>query len=81
MSEWIEHDGSGCPMDREAFVTVRFRDGSEDDGMEAAVWTDETLTHRLPNGRDFWRWDPISNEAHHENDIIAYRIVKPEDAA
>jgi hypothetical protein len=29
MSEWIEHDGKGCPVDHGVDIVVRFRDGYE----------------------------------------------------
>lgn len=41
MTEWIEHDGKGMPVDAETKVIVRFRNGIEEDetdAWDACLW-------------------------------------------
>jgi len=79
MGDWIEHDGSPMPVPADTLVEVRFRDGTEDAGMQAGDWSSETTNHQLPNGPCFWKWEPCSNEARqHSCDIIAYRVLPPD---
>ncbi|GLK86030.1 hypothetical protein [Ancylobacter defluvii] len=62
---WILHDGSGCPVDADAFVVVRFRSGREDLGLaRARSWADHE--------QDRW----VEDES--DTVIVAYRIVRPE---
>lgn len=63
---WIIHDGKGMPVDPEAKVIVRFRDGSEEDegdAESACCWGDGGYSSN-------WNHSDISL-----HDIIAYRLV------
>lgn len=72
MSEnpWIEWSGGECPVDHDALVEVRFRDGNP-------------LGTGLPEKAGYWdsRDSKLSNWIHSKgrlgsgNDIIAYRVV------
>lgn len=62
MSEWIEHDGKGMPVDGDKLVEVRQRDGWESGRpVKASYWT---ISH------DNWTHDH-SRQAY---DIVAYRV-------
>lgn len=67
---WIAHDGSGCPVDMETIVSVRFRKRHPNDrsdhsttSVRAGFWANV--------GTDWWR----HRSPCRDNDIIAYRVV------
>lgn len=63
-SDWVEHDGKGMPVDTNARVMVRFRDGAVDaGGLCANFWHDDETS--------------CSNWVHDGSapDILAYRVV------
>ena len=58
---WIRHDGSGCPVDADAFVVAQFRNGQEDLGLaRASYWADHAQDRWVDDGSD--------------TVIVAYRI-------
>jgi hypothetical protein len=59
---WIEHDGGGCPVDRDSETHVLFADG-EIDLTYAGFWSAP-----FPNADDQWAW-----ECSPEDRIIAYK--------
>lgn len=68
MSEWIEHDGNGMPIDGDKKVDVKFRDGRRN----LCVWPAkhwerlfEWADHRVPK----------------KDQIVAYRIISDPDQA
>ena len=67
MSDWIEHDGKGMPIDGEIRVHVKFRDGSES-------------YREYPWLARMWgsNWEHYPD--HHEADIVAYRIIANPDS-
>ena len=68
MSEWIEHDGKGMPVDGEVIVDVKFPDGVVVSELRAKHWH-----HAYTDASNWYRpdWD------HHTNArISAYRIVE-----
>lgn len=70
MSEWIEHDGKGMPVDGEILVHVRFPDGYED--------THDYQGNPLkPDRADYWSrsWDWMRPGAPLDVEIFAYRVV------
>lgn len=69
MTDWIEHDGNGIPVDEHDLVIVKFRDGDEEsvgEQWEARCWG---TTGIFSN----WVHDVI---APCEADIIAYKVIK-----
>lgn len=64
MSEWIKHDGTGCPLDYDVPVNVKFRDGEPEDEPEnpetAGYWAMVV---------DMWTWD------NRGCDIMEYRVA------
>lgn len=44
MSDWIKHDGKGCPVDGDVLVLIQYRDG----GIDADVAVYFSL-------RNFWK--------------------------
>lgn len=67
--EWIEHDGKGMPVDGCAVVDIKFRSPIEPiyDGFKASHWAGNGPAD------DCWLFSKDSPE----NDIVAYRVVKP----
>lgn len=63
---WIEWKGGECPVEKGTLVDVIWRDGTERAGVKAL--------HLGGAGHQFWVADGMSN------DIIAYRLHKPEQA-
>jgi len=63
---WIEWGGGECPVERGTLVDVIWRDGTERAGIKAL--------HIGGAGHKFWVADGMVN------DIIAYRLHKPEQA-
>lgn len=78
MTDWIEHDGKGMPVNGEEFVDVKFRDG-EIFGtfVEARVWHATDPSHLQEESN----W--IFSDPEDDNDIVAYRVhsVAPAGAA
>jgi len=73
MSEWIEHDGKGMPVDGDTLVYVRFADGWEDE-------RDAFGNDLSPDKAKVWGSGPSSNWVWGEQrpihlEIVAYRIV------
>lgn len=66
MSDWIEHDGKGMPVDVDATVSLLFRDGDVRTGR-AGFWNDDGSAE-CSN----WVW----GDAETEIDIVAYRIAE-----
>lgn len=67
MSDWIEHDGTGMPVDGDTLVLVKFRDWDEDKKPTvASYWHNEN--HRFSN----WCHAGLRR---HPAEIVAYRIV------
>lgn len=67
MNTWIEHDGSGMPVDGETLVNVKFRDGTDDldyDPIPAKLWG---------TGNFVSNWAQFGEPC--EADIVAYRVV------
>lgn len=66
MSEWIKHDGTGCPVGLDVPVNVKFRDGEPEDEPEnpatAGYWTMVI---------DMWTWEDRGC------DIVEYRVASP----
>ena len=61
-TDWHPHDGSGCPVDADTFVVVRFRSGWEDHRTaRASYWADHEQDHWINDGNDMV--------------IVAYRIL------
>ena len=70
-SEWIEHDGKGMPVRQDEFVVVKFRvpgDGFDLQRPTQARWLDMS-------GGETSLW--VFSDKYPEDDIIAYRVVKP----
>lgn len=66
MSEWIEHDGKGMPVDGDTLVYVKFSDGDDDSKC------------KRPMTASYWRHNWNRPEApFHGSDIVAYRIHEP----
>jgi hypothetical protein len=66
-SEWVEWAGGECPVARTSLVQVRMRDGATEKVRTAGYWC------RTDDDRDYWVHEPLD----HNNDIIAYRMVRP----
>lgn len=64
LSEWIEHDGKGIPVDADQPVFVKFASG----------WKDEHLGHSQAS---YWEWEWERVGTPWPSDIVAYRVVKP----
>ena len=71
MSEWIEHDGKGMPVDADVRVFVKTRDG----------WTDEDFDEAWRAG-SWGGEDETSNWIHFGNhaEIVAYRLADEGEA-
>lgn len=71
MSNWIEHDGKGMPVDGETLVHVRFPDGYED-----TVSTEGEALQPSPANywSTSWSW---TNTTPLNVEIIAYRVHTP----
>lgn len=67
MSEWIDHDGKGMPVDGDTIVSIRIRSGEE----TPAKWN--------TRAKDWaWRWaDERSAASFKSGDILAYRVHTP----
>lgn len=63
MSDWIEHDGKGMPVEGNSFVSVRFYDGCIDG---EPYW-------KAKNWYENWFWDTAQNCS---ANIVAYKVVK-----
>lgn len=66
---WIKWEGGECPVERGALVDVKYRDGFELLSLSAM----KNAPSKRDAGYAFWRNDGA------DNDIIAYRLSKPED--
>lgn len=61
---WIEWHGGECPVDADSFVDVRFPDGSVESGATGRQWV--------------WKHDKEEDGGDPPENIIAYRLCKPE---
>lgn len=68
---WIKWEGGKCPVEEGTLVDVKYRDGGEGFNLPANGFTSD----RRDASISFWRKDGFNN------DIIAYRLSKPEEIA
>lgn len=61
MSQWIEHDGSKCPVNGETVIEVRFR-------RDLMPWIPN-----VPTAASKFRW----THKNIAGDVVAYRIPDP----
>jgi hypothetical protein len=64
--DWIEWNGGECPVEPDACVDIRFRDGIVTQRTCAGSWDDDNPAWSN------WQHDQGTSD----DDIIAYRVVK-----
>lgn len=75
MTDWIDHDGKGMPVDGEEFVDVKFRDGDTFGAfVEARIWHSTDATHQDEDS--CW----LFSDKHDDSDIVAYKRQSSEKA-
>lgn len=76
MSEWIPHDGSGCPVPKGTLVDIKRFNGVVQLGIRALTYasSDIGLIPLTPDLPISWDWSQVSGPRR----IIAYRICKPD---
>ncbi len=69
---FIKHNGGQCPVAANTIVDVLFRDGGMAKGKCAGFWS----TNRKAEGYSCW-WEHKAIDEN--NNIVAYRVLEPEE--
>lgn len=69
MSDWIEHDGTGCPVPRGTLVEVMWEDGLRSQGPALMMGCDPMPKGAHPHGGWDWRNEPLMMV------VVGYRVL------